>query len=277
MPALLAARPAACHASPHISPAPAPAAAQFLGAELLNRADRNKLARQEVIREYERFPGDTGSTEVQGAPPAPRLLSCLHFAACKPGCAAATSAAVPRCAVGCACVSLDSRQTPCRAGAMLAHVGCGVRQAAPARLPPLATCAVPQGMQLLLWLPADLLCAVALLTRKIEDMAEHMRQHRKDFSSRRQAVPPVGAVPGGGCLQAELTHVALHSLPDGAGPSQHWQPSAARRCSPASRSTAACVLPLGAGALRRCCTSGASCCSTCGAPASTSMRCSFRG
>lgn len=69
---------AACHTSPHICPAPAPAAAQFLGAELLNRADRNKLARQEVVREYERFPGDTGSTEVQGAPHAPRLLCCLQ-------------------------------------------------------------------------------------------------------------------------------------------------------------------------------------------------------
>ncbi|KAI7846253.1 hypothetical protein COHA_000233 [Chlorella ohadii] len=64
---------------------------KFLSAELLCRTDRNKLARQEVVRQYERFPGDTGSTEVQ----------------------------------------------------------------------------------------------VALLTRKIEELAQHMRQHRKDYSSRR--------------------------------------------------------------------------------------------
>ncbi|EFN55331.1 hypothetical protein CHLNCDRAFT_134327 [Chlorella variabilis] len=64
---------------------------KLLSPELMNRQQHKKLQRREVLREFERFPGDTGSTEVQ----------------------------------------------------------------------------------------------VGVLTRKIADMAEHMRQHRKDYSSRR--------------------------------------------------------------------------------------------
>lgn len=64
---------------------------KFLSPELMAAAERKALRLREVVREFERFPGDTGSTEVQ----------------------------------------------------------------------------------------------VALLTQKITDLAEHMRQHRKDYSSRR--------------------------------------------------------------------------------------------
>jgi len=39
---------------------------QVLSPELMARAQQKQLQRQEVIREFERFPGDTGSTEVQG-------------------------------------------------------------------------------------------------------------------------------------------------------------------------------------------------------------------
>ncbi|KAI3428583.1 hypothetical protein D9Q98_007405 [Chlorella vulgaris] len=82
-----------------VRPADAPASTterpylvdKYLGIELMGRGQQKKLQRQEVRREFERFAGDTGSTEVQ----------------------------------------------------------------------------------------------VAALTKRIADMAEHMRQHRKDFSSRR--------------------------------------------------------------------------------------------
>lgn len=43
---------------------------QYLSLELMNRGQRLKQRRQEVLRDFERFPGDTGSTEVQGVLPA---------------------------------------------------------------------------------------------------------------------------------------------------------------------------------------------------------------
>lgn len=51
---------------------PSPPALQLLSPELMNRQQHKKLQRREVLREFERFPGDTGSTEVQGAPDASR-------------------------------------------------------------------------------------------------------------------------------------------------------------------------------------------------------------
>ncbi len=41
---------------------------QYLSPELMNRQQVKQLQRRKLIREFERFPGDTGSTEVQGAP-----------------------------------------------------------------------------------------------------------------------------------------------------------------------------------------------------------------
>ncbi len=39
---------------------------QFLSPDLMSAAERRALRLREVVREFERFPGDTGSTEVQG-------------------------------------------------------------------------------------------------------------------------------------------------------------------------------------------------------------------
>lgn len=43
-----------------------PAPPQFLSPDLMSAAERKALRLREVVREFERFPGDTGSTEVQG-------------------------------------------------------------------------------------------------------------------------------------------------------------------------------------------------------------------
>lgn len=47
---------------------PASVPLQFLGPDMLPRREQNRLHRQEIIAGYERFRGDTGSTEVQGGP-----------------------------------------------------------------------------------------------------------------------------------------------------------------------------------------------------------------
>ena len=40
----------------------------MLGLDFLPRRERDRKQRQEIIGAYERFQGDTGSTEVQGEP-----------------------------------------------------------------------------------------------------------------------------------------------------------------------------------------------------------------
>jgi hypothetical protein len=49
-----------------LTPIPLLVRLQLLGAELMCRGDQKTLQRREVAREFERFAGDTGSTEVQG-------------------------------------------------------------------------------------------------------------------------------------------------------------------------------------------------------------------
>lgn len=73
LPPYLAARaPAACRTFRMLGAAfqrrPASVPLQFLGPDMLPRREQNRLHRQEIIAGYERFRGDTGSTEVQGGP-----------------------------------------------------------------------------------------------------------------------------------------------------------------------------------------------------------------
>ena len=242
------------------------------------------MARQDIIREFERFPGDTGSTEVQGAP-----RCCMVAPRCRSWgrpCASSPVEWTPQPA----CLrSLLKLLLPLCMGARFATL-----HAMPARTTKLARCpwvrrAAAQvcACSLTTYMCSHItnVCAVALLTRKIEEMAEHMRQHRKDYSSRRHAEQLAGGMsvccaPAG--LASELVQ-ACHSwgrwlastcylrphvhrgLP--AGAVQGLETSSAS-CA-AARSPngyAACVLRrlrphslLPAGAWRRCCTSGASC------------------
>ena len=87
---------------------------QFMGPEIMCSFERRRERLREAVRAYERFPGDTGSSEVQG------------------GAAVVTSEPSGR--------GADADKTTA--------------------------------------------VAVAILTEKILHMAEHMKEHRKDFSSR---------------------------------------------------------------------------------------------
>ena len=48
---------------------PHPRCPQVLSPELMPRRERNHLALHSRLQDFQRFPGDTGSTEVQGQPP----------------------------------------------------------------------------------------------------------------------------------------------------------------------------------------------------------------
>ena len=43
-----------------------PSICQYLGTDLMARAELKAIERRRVVRDFERFPGDTGSSEVQG-------------------------------------------------------------------------------------------------------------------------------------------------------------------------------------------------------------------
>lgn len=181
----------------------------------MSRRERNVVQLQEVVREFERFPGDTGSSEVQGALPSPPTHT-MHTHAPSYSVVLAGYLAIVRrhCAVGSWRICPAGSQRGAATAACLLFPL--LLLLLPPYLAPLSPCAsrCPAALHLTLYVSFfPHLSSVALLTRKIQELAVHMRQHRKDYSSRRWVAGRCRAVLWQACVCVAGTGLSIYGSP----------------------------------------------------------------